>query len=234
MKTARAACDAYRPILAKLFEEKWNAKLLAIGTAPPQAVWRKPAINGLADLKGKKIRVFNRTMNDLVKASGAIPVNITFAEVVPALQQGVIDCGVTGNAVGNAAGWPEVTTTILPLSLGWSINVHVANLQSWNKLDAETKAFFEGEFGKFEEKFWAFMTDATADADNCNYGRQPCRLGKPANMKLSPFLDSDKHEYNKIIEDTVLSGWAKRVGTAAATEWTETVGKVVGMKAAAK
>lgn len=234
MNTARAACEVYRPVLAKLLEENWDSKLLAIGTAPPQAIWCKPEINGLSDLKGKKIRVFNRTMNDFIKGVGAIPVNITFSEVVPALQQGVIDCAVTGNAVGNAAGWPEVTTTILPVSLGWSINVHVANLKSWNKLDAETKAFFETEFGEFEDKFWTFMADASADADNCNYGRQPCRLGKLADMKLSPFTDSDKQEYNNVIEETVLRGWAERVGPATAAEWNDTVGKVVGMKASAE
>jgi TRAP-type transport system periplasmic protein len=233
-KTARAACEAYRAVLNKLLEEKWNVKLLAIGTAPPQSIWCKPAITGLSDLRGKKIRVFNRTMNDFAKALGAIPVNITFAEVVPALQQGVIDCGVTGNAVGNVAGWPEVTRSILPVSLGWSINAHGVNLTTWNKLDQPTKDFLQAEFRTFEDKFWTFMADATADADNCNVGRSPCRLGKMANMKLVPLSDADKAQYKTVIEEVVVRGWAGRVGANAAKEWDETVGKVVGMKATAK
>lgn len=231
LESARAACDAYRPVLARMLEEQWNAKLLAIGTAPPQAVWCRTEINGLADLEGKKIRVFNRTMNDFVKAVGAIPINISFAEVLPALQQGVVDCGVTGNAVGNAAGWTEVTSTILPLALGWSINIHAVNLDAWNRLDAETQAFFEAQFPVLEERFWTFFAEAVADADNCNFGREPCRMGNPANMTLAPFSDEDRQRYAEILENVVISGWAERVGPAAAAEWNDTVGKALGLTA---
>ncbi len=231
LASARAGCDAYRPILARMLEEQWNAKLLAIGTAPPQAVWCRSDINGLSDLEGKKIRVFNRTMNDFVRAVGAIPVSISFAEVVPGLQQGVVDCGVTGNAVGNAAGWPEVTRTILPVSLGWSINIHAMNLDAWNKLDEEMQSFFETQFLVLEESFWSYFEGAIADADNCNFGREPCVLGKPANMTLAPFSDEDRARYAEILETVVIAGWAERVGPAAAAEWNETVGKALGLTA---
>jgi TRAP-type transport system periplasmic protein len=58
IETARAACDAYRPVLDRLLQENWNAKLLTIVTSPPQVTWCKPEIAGLADLEGKKVRVF--------------------------------------------------------------------------------------------------------------------------------------------------------------------------------
>src|SRR5258705_13792889 len=36
---ARKGCEAWRATVDKLMQQKWNAKLLAIGTAPPQALW---------------------------------------------------------------------------------------------------------------------------------------------------------------------------------------------------
>jgi TRAP-type C4-dicarboxylate transport system substrate-binding protein len=36
---ARKGCEAWRETVDKLMQAKWNAKLLAIGTAPPQALW---------------------------------------------------------------------------------------------------------------------------------------------------------------------------------------------------
>ena len=54
------------------------------------------ALTGLADLKGRKIRSFSPTLSDFLTAIGSTPVQIAFSEVVPALQRGTADCGVTG------------------------------------------------------------------------------------------------------------------------------------------
>jgi len=53
-------------------------------------------INGLNDLRGKKIRVFNPSMRDFLSGINATAVSLAFAEVVPALNNGVVDCAVTG------------------------------------------------------------------------------------------------------------------------------------------
>src|SRR5215207_8536000 len=93
---ARAACNAYRAVIDRQMQKNWNAKLLAFGGNTPQVFWCRTPVNGLDDLKGKKIRVFNNTMRDFLGGVGATVVSMAFAEVVPALNQGVVDCGVTG------------------------------------------------------------------------------------------------------------------------------------------
>ncbi|HET6518204.1 MAG TPA: hypothetical protein VFG47_00070, partial [Geminicoccaceae bacterium] len=37
--TARAACEAWKPAMARAMAENWNTKLLALGTNPPQVFW---------------------------------------------------------------------------------------------------------------------------------------------------------------------------------------------------
>ncbi len=87
-----------------------------------------------------------------------------------------------------SAGWTEVTKYLMPLSLGWAINVHVVNLNTWKRLDPKVQAFLEAEYKKFEDKFWSTMKDLDADAANCNVGKQPCKNGKLASMMLVPVV----------------------------------------------
>src|SRR5947207_9415873 len=138
---ARAACNAYRAVIDRQMQKNWGAKLLAFGGNTPQVFWCRDVISGLDGFKGKKIRVFNNTMRDFLSGVGGTAVSMAFAEVVPALNNGVVDCGVTGWLSGNTAGWNEVTKSIYPMSLGWSINVLAANLTSWNRLDPRVQKF---------------------------------------------------------------------------------------------
>jgi TRAP-type transport system periplasmic protein len=229
-QTARKACDAWRPVVDRLMQKQWNAKLLAFGSGPPQAIWCNTEIRNIDDLKGKKLRTYSRTMIDFAQGVGAVPVNVAFREVVTALQNKVVDCAVTGTSVGNAAGWTEVTKYLMPISLGWAINVTVMNLNTWNRLDPKVQAFLTEEFKKYEDQFWSIMEGTAKDAENCNFGKQPCN-GKLANMILVSMSDADQGRFKTLMQETVLKGWVKRAGPAAAKEWNATVGKALGMEA---
>ena len=126
------AIEAYKPVLAKLMAEKFNTRLLSMSPVALQVFYCRGEIDGLASLEGKKVRTFNRAMADLVEAAGASTINLTFAEVVPAMQQGVADCAVTGTSAGNTARWWEVTDHLYPLPMGWSMTFFAANQDSWN------------------------------------------------------------------------------------------------------
>ena len=228
---ARAGCDAYRAVIDRQMQKNWNAKLLAFGGNPPQVFWCRGVLNGLADLKGKKVRVFNNTMRDFLAGVGATAVSMAFAEVVPALNNGVVDCGVTGSLSGNTAGWPEVTKSLYPMSLGWSINVMAVNLNTWNRLDKRVQEFMLGQVKAYEDKMWETLKKATAEADNCNTGRQPCTMGKAANITIVPVKPAEAEMHKKLVEGAVLAGWAKRCGRECAAEWNNTVGKALGLRA---
>ena len=228
---ARAACSAYRAVIDRQMQKNWGAKVLAFGGNTPQVFWCRAEVKGLEDLKGKKIRVFNNTMRDFLSGLGATAVSMAFAEVVPALNNGVVDCAVTGSLSGNTAGWPEVTKSLYSMSLGWSINVVAVNLAKWNALDDKTKAFLEAQFKAYEDKMWTTIKTATKEADSCNTNKQPCTLGKLASIKLVPVSDQEAAVHKKLVEGAVLAGWAKRCGAECAKEWNETVGKAVGFTA---
>ena len=79
-------------------------------------------------------------MSTLIEALGATPVTMSFKEVYPALQRGLVDCAITSPTSGNTGNWPEVTTHFLPLGISWSVNAHFINLDKWNSFSDAEKA----------------------------------------------------------------------------------------------
>jgi TRAP-type transport system periplasmic protein len=228
---ARVACDAYRAVIDRQMQKNWNVKFLAFGGNTPQVFWCRDVISGLDGFKGKKVRVFNNTMRDFLAGVGATAVSMAFAEVVPALSAGVVDCGVTGSLSGNTAGWNEVTKSIYPMSLGWSINVLAVNLDSWKRLDPKVQAFMLEQVKAYEDKMWTTIKTTTGEAINCNTGQQPCTMGKLAKSTIVAVKPEEAETHKKLVEGAVLGGWAKRCGAECAKEWNETVGKALGLKA---
>jgi TRAP-type C4-dicarboxylate transport system substrate-binding protein len=230
----RKAVDAYKPIIDKNMQENFNAHLLMVWPSPPQVLFCKGEIKSVADLKGKKIRTFNQTLSDFVDAVGGTPVNLSFAEVVPALQNGTANCGVTGTGSGNSAKWWEVTDHLFPLVLGWAPYFSAINLDTWNKLDKPTQTFLTESFAKLEGEMWAHVDAAAKQGINCNTGIGECTTGIKASMRLVEVSEADKALLAKMSGETILPRWAGRCGEKCVTDWNNTVGKALGLTAKAK
>ena len=67
---------------------------MSLGPNPPIMFWCRDKFATISDLKGKKVRIFNKTQADFVSALGAETITMPFPEVVPALQRGVVDCAL--------------------------------------------------------------------------------------------------------------------------------------------
>lgn len=230
----RAAADAYKPVIDANMKENFNARLLMVWPSPPQVLFCKGEIRGVADLAGKKIRTFNQTLADFVEAVGGTPVGLSFAEVVPALQAGTADCGVTGSGSGNTAKWWEVTDHLYPLVLGWSPWFSAVNADTWDSFDEPTRAFLTEQFAKLEDDVWAHVDAVAQEAVNCNTGTGECKIGIKANMKLVEVSDADRELLAGMVTETILPRWAARCGEACVADWNNTVGKVIGLEAKAE
>lgn len=231
--TARKVVDAYKPVIAERLANKHNIKLLSIAPVTMQVLYCKPKITGLADLKGKKVRVFNAPMANFVEAAGAASANIPFVEVIPALQRGVVDCAITGTSNGNTTRWWEVTDYLYPMSLGWSMFAHVANMDFWNRLDAQVQEFLLEEFVVFEKNSWEQARKDLTDGIHCNTGTGPCNDGIAAKppMTLAKPSAEDEALRVKIVKEIVVPKWAKVCGRECVRTWNKTIGKVVNITA---
>ncbi len=93
-----------------------------------------------ADMKGKKVRVFGKTLGDFVKAAGGAPTLISGSEQYLAYQRGTVDIGMTGvSGVKSRKLW-EVMDTITVTNHADIEFVVVANTDWWNALTDAQRA----------------------------------------------------------------------------------------------
>jgi TRAP-type C4-dicarboxylate transport system substrate-binding protein len=232
-KMGREVVTAWLPEMQKAMKEKHNALILATFPFPEQVFYCRGDIKGINDLKGKKVRVQGTSQGDFVSALGGVGVTIAFGEVVPALEKGVVDCGITGTMPGYKAKWPEVTNSLLRLPVGYTIGIWVVNQNVWSKLSPDTQAFLVKQMKAHEDKSWKVIEDETDEGVACSTGTGPCSVGPPGKVKLVKPSEADLKAREKALNEVVLSRWAKRCGEACAARWTELIGKKYGLAAKA-
>jgi TRAP-type C4-dicarboxylate transport system substrate-binding protein len=231
VETARKVSDAYKPVYDKFYRERFGVQVLGIWPYSAQVLFCNGEIKGLADLKGKKVRTGNRTLAEFVEALGGTGVTLAFNEVVPALQNKVVDCAITGTLSGNSAKWHEVATHIYALPLGWSHVMHGVNVKTWDKLDPKVRAFLQKEIAGLEDRIWKAAAEETQQGYDCNAGKDSCTMGTKAKMTIVPVSEADRALLKKALTDTVLPKWAARCPGDCVPAWNDTIGKVVGLTA---
>ncbi len=214
--------------------EKLGVRIIATSPFPAQVFFCKRPVTGIADLKGRKIRVAGPSQGDFLNALGAQPVAIAFGEVYTALERGTVDCAVTGTGTGNAQKWYEVTSHLYTLVASWGISGYMVNLAWWNKLDPQVRAFLQDYFTKVEEVQWKLGSELTQDGIECNVGNAAgCKifgLLSDKKMTLVKPTDADVARGRQVLVDVVLPNWVKRCGARCGEIFNEIVAPLSGVK----
>jgi len=229
VQTARRVTVAARPVYEKLYREKFGVEVLGFGTYPAQVLFCNASIKGLADVRGKKVRVAGRSLSELIEALGGTPVTMAFGEVVPALQNKTVDCAVTGSLSGNVAKWHEVTTHLLALPLAWNQIVYAANNKSWQGYAPAVRTFLDREMQGLENSLWEAADNFTEQGYLCNAGSDKCKLGQKGQMTIVQPAAADRELLRKMVVEVVLPKWAARCSPQCVADFNETVGKVTGV-----
>lgn len=231
-ESGKVHSEAFLPIVDHAVQSRFNAKVLAVWPAGPQVIFCKPEITGLAGLEGLKVRVGDQSAAAFVAQFGATGVPMPFGEVQQSLSRGVVDCAITGPASANSAGWPEVTTTVLPIALQLAMNGYVINLDSWNKLDATQQEQLQTATTSLESEIWSYSEELYQDAINCNTGQEPCVHGTPYSLTAATVSDADLEAVSKALVDSSLPAWTAQcnaVNPTCEADWMATVGAKLGL-----
>ena len=117
-----------------------------------------------ADMKGKKARVFGKTLGDFVTAAGGAPTLISGSEQYLAYQRGTVDIGMTGvSGVKSRKLW-EVMDTITVTNHADIEFVVVVNTDWWDGLSSEIQGHIRAAANVAQEKVRDAMTQIEADA----------------------------------------------------------------------
>ncbi|MBU1314815.1 MAG: TRAP transporter substrate-binding protein DctP [Alphaproteobacteria bacterium] len=158
------AIEVAIPTFNERLQGKFKVRALAGWTMPPQQIWLRDEISSIADLKGKKVRTWNKTQVQMLDLLGGSGVAITPAEVIPALQRGVVDGAVT--AVIPAYDWKfyEVAKTGYMLNFTMTDQLIAVNDDAFEALPEETKKALAATAKAWQDKFRQAINAAASEA----------------------------------------------------------------------
>ncbi len=231
--TARKVVTAFQPVVADRIDKQFGMKLLGVWPFGPQLVFCKPAITGLSDLKGKKVRILDGVMAKVMEKIGATPVTMAFGEVSQGLSLGTIDCAVTGPSSANSAGWPESATHVYPLALQVAVQGYAITNAAWAKLNADQQVKLQSAIGKLTDDIWAYSKELWDDGMRCNAGQDPCTTGKKYKLVTVAVKPEDTALVANAVQEISFPAWSEacdKVNPGCSEAWKKAVGPIIGMK----
>jgi len=134
--------------------ERRNQLVLYIVPWPTQNFYFKRPIATAADLRGIRMRTYDRVTADMVTRLGMVPQQLTNPDVVPALASGRVDAVMTSGTTAVAQRYWEFLRHAYTTNHLWASNLMVVNLEAWRRLPAATRTQIQ-EIGKrLEPEFW--------------------------------------------------------------------------------
>ncbi|WP_172329885.1 TRAP transporter substrate-binding protein [Mangrovicoccus sp. HB161399] len=225
--TGKRTVTEFAPMVDKQLQEKFNTKLLGVWPFGPQVLFCEPEIASLSDLKGLKVRVYDQNLANFISLVGGTPVPLSFPEVQQSLARGVVDCAITGPSSANSAGWPEVTSYMMPIAFQLAMNGYGINLDTWNKLSAGDQEKLQAAFDKLSDKIWSYSEELFTDAVSCNTGGETCETGTKYDLKLVEPSEADVKLIGTAVTDVSFPAWKETcdaVDPGCSASWMETVG----------
>jgi len=147
-----------------------------------------------ADLKGKKVRVFSKTLGALVEAAGGAPTSISGSEQFLAYQRGTVDVGITGVTAVEERKLYQVMNTLTATSNMVDVEfVVLINDKVWNELTPEQQTIVSTAASRVEKELRDEMSKLEADAFTFVQDK----------MKVIKLGDAEMAEWQKLAEPVV-------------------------------
>jgi hypothetical protein len=220
-----------RDTVEALLQQRYGVRLLAVYVYPAQVMFCNRPFAGLFDLAGRTVRVSSVGQSELVAGLGAKPIVTPFAEIVPAVRAGVVECALTGTLSGNAIGLHEVTTHVSRVGISWGVSIFAANERAWQALPADIRAALEAGLAGLQAEIWAAAEQETEAGLACNAGRPDCAGGTRGRMTIVEDRPQDQQRRNRLLTDVVLPAWVQRCGSECAEVWNAIMGPARGILA---
>jgi TRAP-type C4-dicarboxylate transport system substrate-binding protein len=225
----RAASEAFFPALSAHYRQEFGLHLISLQSYQGQILYCRAPITGLADLAGKRIRTSGASQADFVAHFGGAGIDVAFGEVQQALEQGVIDCAITGTLGGYSARWYESARYLYTLPINNGAGATAANAAWWDALDPAVQAFLTEHLTALSESMWELNRTENVTGIACNTSG-PCPLGEPAGMTRVEPSAADLELRRTALLEAVLPGWIGRCGDTCREVFNTNLAEVTGLR----
>ncbi|RUM96625.1 hypothetical protein EET67_16690 [Pseudaminobacter arsenicus] len=229
----RKVVEAHSAVIEKAMADVHRLKLVTSYPFPLPVIACRDEFKSLADLRGRKIRVFATTQGDMVEGLGAVSVSIPLAEVPTSLQRGVVDCAMASAIAMYNAKWFDVVNYLYEMPIGGAIGFLGMTKSRWDQLDGETQKLLDEQARLFSEKTWAATHSDEQQGIACLTGERldgpECQHGEAAKMTLVRTSPEDAELRQTVLNDFVLKRFAERCGAECTASWNQTAGAAVNV-----
>ena len=150
---SRALYYAAKPYYAAAFE-KGGQKLVLAVPSPPVGIWAKQRVTNVEELKQIRIRTYDKTSTVALKAAGADVVQLSWADIVPALSTGTIDSVLTSGEGGVAMSFFEHTKFFNAINYVAGTQMFHMNKRLFDSLPANLQQAILDTAREVEEEAW--------------------------------------------------------------------------------
>ena len=142
-----------RPAWEAALAKRGN-KVLYVVPWPSQNFFLKKTVRTIDDLKGVRIRTYDRVTADMVGKIGMVPQQMNNPDIVPALASGRLDAVMTSGTTAVAQKYWEFLKHTYTTNHLWASNLMVMGNGAWNKLSPDNRAAIDKLAHEMEPEFW--------------------------------------------------------------------------------
>ncbi len=214
---ARALYDAAKPYYEDVFK-KHNQKLLVAAPWPPSGMWGKKPLDGLGAIKNLRIRTYDPNGTKTLKAAGASPIQLSWADVVPQLATGGIVAVLTSAEGGVNAKFWEHMSHFTEINYASPLSMTHMNMDAYNKLSADLKKAVDQAAKETEDRQWKSVVNRRANNYKTMQGQGMTVVTGVSKGYLSSLSKAGKQAHsdwqNKMGERgaKILADYRKRIG----------------------
>ncbi len=133
---ARLLYEVAKPYYDEVFAAN-NQMLLYASPWPPSGIWAKKPVDSMEALKNLKIRTYDANGTITLKAAGAAPIQLSWADVIPQLSTGGIEAVLTSAEGGVNSKFWEHLDHFTEINYAMPLNMVHINLDTFNGLSPE-------------------------------------------------------------------------------------------------
>jgi len=198
MSEAKLLSEIARPYFDKT-ATKWKQKILYIAPWPSTGLWTMKEVQSAADMKGLKIRTYDKNCAMVVDAAQATPYALPFSEVYSSLATGLINSVITSTSTAVDGKFWEVLKYYQRLNMTVATNMVTVNLRKFNKLDKKTQQILIDTGKEMEKIMWKRVAELDKEKEAvCNgKGIKSVPVSQAFLAELSKLSDGIHQEWKK-------------------------------------
>ena len=187
---------------------KLNTRVLVISPWPFGGLWANKKVENGNDMKGLKIRAYDRNGSLFAAAVGAKGLNVPYAEAYTGLATGLIDSVITSSISVREGKFYEVCKFHMPIRFATATSITTINEQSWKKLTADQQKALTTAAAECQAFLWDEVKKVVAANDTFCYenGVTPVAVSEAFHKELTAAGETvakDWLEKNKNAKDAV-------------------------------